>query len=91
MLPEWRIFFDAGIQSPYNPEYLLITHGHSDHTFALPMIIKNITTLPTIIIPNGVAEYYKNFIDSIEILSSDGNIQSRREYELVEIEKKFNC
>lgn len=30
-IPEFHVMFDAGMCSPFNPLYIFITHGHSDH------------------------------------------------------------
>jgi len=89
-IPEWRLFLDAGIQSPFSPELIFVSHGHSDHSFALPMLLKNITTFPSVFVPPGTAVHYENFVRSVEAVSSDGQDRTgpgcRREYTLREFQ-----
>ena len=47
-IQELKLFLDAGIQSYYDPNFILITHCHSDHSFALPMLLTGIKTKPKI-------------------------------------------
>jgi len=42
-IPQLKLFLDAGIQSYFNPTTILITHCHSDHSFALPMLLTGLT------------------------------------------------
>ena len=30
-IPQFRLMFDAGLLSPYQPKYICITHTHADH------------------------------------------------------------
>lgn len=38
-IPELKLFLDAGCESYFNPDFIFITHCHSDHSFQLPMIL----------------------------------------------------
>ena len=38
-IPELRIFLDAGMATWKRPKHIFITHGHLDHTAALPIIL----------------------------------------------------
>jgi ribonuclease BN (tRNA processing enzyme) len=70
---ELKLFLDAGLQSPFSPKYIFITHGHTDHSFALPMLIKAITTTPDIYVPVGTSQFYKQFINATEHMSHNCN------------------
>ena len=63
-IPEWKIFFDAGIQSDYNPEHIFITHTHSDHIYHLPNLLTEINTEPIVYVPFGMKVFVKRFLDS---------------------------
>jgi len=47
-IPQLHLFFDAGIQCYYQPEFIFITHCHTDHFFALSMLLTGIPTTPKI-------------------------------------------
>ena len=38
VIKELKLFFDAGLSTYLQPKVLALTHTHSDHAFALPMI-----------------------------------------------------
>jgi ribonuclease Z len=50
-IPELKTFLDAGLQSYFCPENILITHCHSDHSFALPMLLLGLPNPPNIYVP----------------------------------------
>ena len=37
-IPELKLFLDAGVNSYKNPDTILITHGHGDHSFGTPFL-----------------------------------------------------
>lgn len=62
LIPELSVFFDAGLQSPYNPKFVFVTHCHSDHCFALPMLLTNINTRPLIYVPKESEQLFVDFL-----------------------------
>jgi len=61
-ISELKLFFDAGIQSYYNPNFIFITHCHSDHSFQLPMIITGLKHTPQIYSPSESRHLFQNFL-----------------------------
>jgi ribonuclease Z len=61
-IPELKIFFDAGMRSPFNPNYVFITHCHSDHSQILPQILTGITTTPTVYVPQESRQFCKDYL-----------------------------
>ena len=68
-IKELNAFLDAGVQSYYEPHYVLITHCHTDHSFALPMLLTGINTKPTVYCPAESVQYFNNFCDATRQLS----------------------
>lgn len=68
-IPRFKIFLDAGIQSQYQPERIFISHCHTDHSFALPMLLTGITTKPKIYVPSASRDLFYNFVDATHQLS----------------------
>ena len=62
-IKEWKVMLDAGLQSPYNPKYIFITHSHSDHISKLPDILTGICTKPKIYVPAGVKDILQKYLD----------------------------
>jgi ribonuclease Z len=68
-IPQLKLFFDSGIQSYFEPEYIFITHCHTDHSFALPMLLTGIKTNPTVYVPLESEILFKNFVNTTYQLS----------------------
>ncbi len=68
------LMLDAGISAPFSPKYILITHGHSDHTANLPfhLLKKDLSQITKIYCPAEIVELIDNYIVSMFRLS-DGN------------------
>lgn len=64
VIPELKLMFDAQMRSD-SCSHILITHGHTDHIFSLPMRICNVPKQPIICVPNEIKEMTKKFIDSV--------------------------
>eukprot|EP00999_Lentomonas_sp_LEN2_P003075 NODE_928_length_1114_cov_96.584600_g885_i0.p1 GENE.NODE_928_length_1114_cov_96.584600_g885_i0~~NODE_928_length_1114_cov_96.584600_g885_i0.p1 ORF type:complete len:320 (-),score=52.18 NODE_928_length_1114_cov_96.584600_g885_i0:31-990(-) len=74
-IPEWKVMLDAGIQSPFDPQHIFISHPHSDHCFALPMLVTAISTKPTVYVPKGIGQFMVDFITSLQRLTcADGSV-----------------
>lgn len=67
-IPELKVFLDAGCQSYFNPDYIFITHCHSDHSFQLPMILTGLDRTgkddPKIYAPSESRELFQNFLQT---------------------------
>ncbi|CAF1250050.1 unnamed protein product [Didymodactylos carnosus] len=84
-IPELDIMLDAGLQSPFHPKLILITHGHSDHSFALPMILTGIKSIPTIYVPNNTKHFYDQFIQSVACLTSQDSEAKATNFDLQDV------
>lgn len=65
-IPELKVFLDAGYESYFNPDYIFITHCHSDHSFQLPMILTGLDRTgkgaPKIHAPSESRVLFQNFL-----------------------------
>jgi len=84
-IDEWKLMLDAGIVSPYPPSYICVTHGHSDHSYELPMIITGTSSAATVLVPFNTAELFNNLLRSKYELSSDGDINYQPPVSLIAI------
>lgn len=89
LIPELSLYFDAGIQSPYNPEYIFVTHCHSDHSNELYSLIsyisKSKTKKPITCVPNGHKQLFINDVFSA-FQRSLGNSKARCPYVIQGVE-----
>lgn len=65
-IPQLKIMFDAGTNSPYAPKYICITHLHGDHIQSLPAILTGLPIKPIILCPIGTKKYIYNFLIAYE-------------------------
>lgn len=67
-IPEIKTFFDAGMEAYYNPDYIFVTHCHSDHSFQLPMILTGLDRKgkppPRIHAPKESRHLFQNFLQT---------------------------
>lgn len=81
-IPELGIMLDAGLSYHLNPDYIFITHGHSDHTANIPYHVYNQINVK-IYAPN--VKNIGNYIDSAVKMSRFGDFlrkYDKRNYEL---------
>jgi ribonuclease Z len=64
MIPELRTLFDTQSRSQFDPEFIFITHSHTDHCFSLPMRVLNISTHPKVYVPTEAKQFISDFIDA---------------------------
>lgn len=65
-IKELGIMLDAGISGNFSPDYLFISHGHSDHTSNLPFhlyALKDNRTIQ-IYVPKESVDNFKSYVDS---------------------------
>jgi len=67
-IPEIKTFLDAGMEAYYNPDYIFVTHCHSDHSFQLPMILTGLDRKgkdpPRIHAPKESQHLFQNFLQT---------------------------
>lgn len=67
-IPELKLHLDAGICGYYNPDYIFVTHCHSDHSFQLPMILTGLNRVgknpPFIFAPQESKHLFQNFLQT---------------------------
>jgi len=69
IIKELGIMLDAGIVTFKQPHLILITHGHLDHVFALPMIIINNPDHIDVFVPQKIKSLTINFVKATMGLS----------------------
>ncbi|KAH3756075.1 beta-lactamase superfamily domain [Pelomyxa schiedti] len=86
-IPELALFFDAGVQCYQDPEVIAITHAHTDHSFALPMLLTGIHKTPLVMVPVGCGQFFDNFVRStfeLSVCSTDA-IHTKELFTLKEV------
>jgi ribonuclease Z len=68
-VPQLKLFLDAGVQSDYQPDAIFITHCHTDHSHALPMLLTGISKVPKIYVPFEHVKLFENFVNASYRLS----------------------
>lgn len=71
-IPHLKLMLDAGMSSPFSPRHIFVTHCHTDHSFSLPMIISGLDYSPNIYVPKENQTLFDNFIQSTQLLNSNG-------------------
>ncbi len=77
-IPELNIQLDCGIESGFIPDHVFVTHGHSDHSYHIPMVPveltnakSTVTRIPTIYLPEKVKELCRDFIVATHAFSKN--------------------
>jgi ribonuclease Z len=63
-IPEYNIFFDAGIYSDKKPELILLTHCHQDHINNLYSLLLDNINHPYLCYPKEMHYFLKNYLDA---------------------------
>ena len=61
---------DAGLNSPFNPNFIFITHTHTDHIERLHSILTDIRTHPIVYIPRGTKKFVARYLNAMSRLTS---------------------
>ena len=73
-VPELSLLLDAGLPYPGNPQFILVSHLHSDHSGNLPMLLTDIGEVrPLVMVPPGGTPYVKSYIASYASMTSHTN------------------
>jgi ribonuclease BN (tRNA processing enzyme) len=72
LLP-YNIYFDAGLPSPYNPNLILISHGHFDHIASLYSLLIEGNKCPVMISQNSINPI-QNMLNSFKLLDGKNGI-----------------
>jgi ribonuclease Z len=63
-IPELKLLLDAQSNGGFDAEFILITHGHTDHSAGLPMRVTCINTNPQIFIPLETKQFLVDYINA---------------------------
>jgi len=63
-IPELKLLLDSETIHTFDPEFIFITHNHTDHCFSLPMKLTNIKTKPIILVPKETLNLVVNFVNA---------------------------
>lgn len=69
-LPSQGIFFDAGIHCWNTPKIVFITHSHTDHSFALPMMTADPDKPVTAYAPKDAVPLVQNHLQATAQLNA---------------------
>lgn len=79
-LPEWGLVLDAGLSTKaFMPKTILLTHGHRDHTHALPVLAQpapfpglngKASRKPKVLLPAALEPLVRNFLHSAAVLNN---------------------
>lgn|SRR3990167_3879062 len=64
------IFFDAGIHCWNVPKFIFVTHSHTDHSFALPMMTATLSTPAQVYVPTEAAPFFNNHLQATAQLNA---------------------
>lgn len=63
-IPELKLLLDTQSRGNFDPEFILITHTHTDHCFSLPMRVTAINSNPLILAPRETLHFLLDFINA---------------------------
>lgn len=72
-IKELSLYLDAGIQGVGEPLAILLTHGHCDHSHALPMMNIGLNVQTNVFAPQEITSLSKTFIISMQKLNNASN------------------
>lgn len=81
---------DAGLSAPFSKKYILITHGHADHTASLPfhLYVKSPDAVPVkIFCPKEITQLLDNYIVSMFQMSDSNPNMIPHGYEIIGVDE----
>jgi len=79
VVPELGLFLDGALQCHLPPRVMCITHCHSDHSTAIPMILTGITTVPNIYVPRESFGLFDNYLQChYQLAKGSAHAESKR-------------
>lgn len=60
-IPELQLYLDAGIRSYFVPRTILVTHGHTDHAYMLPLLLYEATKNTRVYVPAEGLELFQTW------------------------------
>lgn len=77
-IPELRVMLDCGISNTHFPDHIFVTHGHMDHSLALPTTIVELGNFknksdkkPSIYAPYKITSHIQQYIHSAYVMSKN--------------------
>lgn len=64
------VFFDAGLSAWCPCKYIFISHSHTDHSFALPMMIATLDTPAEVYVPQEAIPMFENHLQATAQLNA---------------------
>lgn len=100
-IPELHTLFDAGIQTTANIENILVTHCHSDHSYALAQLLVEQykqNKKPKAYVPIELLQLFGNYIDAFHKLNEgdenatkDYLLYGVSEYNIIDLGNKYHA
>lgn len=92
-IAELSTYLDAGLQGLGEPLMVLLTHGHCDHSHALPMMNIGLNIKTNVLVPKEIAKHASDYIMAMYKLNKSSyipcNLDNRYPFTAVESNQKY--